>query len=828
MSFPTLSGDGVEGMLLREPQVCLGPAFAQAVYGFFLSGSAFATPANVYQDGALTSPFPNTGVVNADSFGRFPPIYLDGSIIYGVQLTGSGGIVYSIDPYTPPLSTNGLSTNVAFGPQIASTGEVTLPAPAAGGSQITLKLAATVAGQACLQLNGTTPGQAALVINSSVTTGAQTATFTATNKPGPNITQVVLATAAPSGATYTGGTLTANWTGITSSIYSILLSTGQVIAGATFTNGSPTFTTPSTNITGTPSTTLQVTGPQASTPSGWLPVLADGVLYYTPIWHGDQFSPYVSNPAATGEMINAQDVTFGGNGATTPVAGTAIPSGWFAPLTANIGSGYYITITKVAGQPFNHFGTTAGGASIEGTPTNITSGGVTIVSTQTVNTVLQGTYTLSPNSSGTPIVASGTIQLSGNATGAAPGTGANDSVVYSGAANLVLNGNGTSTLNGVSTTNWFLPTTTNTGSGYWINISRTGGTTGVNFSAAQGAWTNIGNGFLAIGLTGAGSRNASGTYQISSNVGGTQVVASGTISLTAAGVNNTSWSGNAPLFLGGDGSSKLGGVANTNWFSPTTANTGSGYWIDINRTSGTSGVNFSVAQGSWTNITNTGLSISLSGTSGIVGTATATGSYGISNSATGSPVLGSGTITLNITGLTVIHVYTTGTGATETIPTGSTNAAVEGWAGGGSGGIGGAINPGGGGAAGGYARRSISVSGQAGHTFTYTVGAGGAASANPGNATSINAGTVTGWTNISCNGGGGGNYSAGASGGTASGGATNTTGASVAASTRAGATGTTGNISGDGSPYGGGGGGGLSNGQAGNAGGGGAVVFSYS
>ena len=743
MSFPTNTGDGVPGVPMREAQVCLGPNFAHAQYNFFVSGSSFGTPANVYQDAGLTTPFPNTGIVNADSFGRFPPIYLDGSIIYAVQLFGTAGnTVYSIDPYTPPLSTRGLSTNVSYGPQIAATGEVVLPAPASGGSGITLKLTATVAGQSPLEISSTLAGQSTLIINNSVTTGAQTATFTATNKP----------------------------------------------------------------------------GTATSSPAGWLPITCDGVQYYMPIWHGNNFSPYVSNPAAIGETIVAQYVNFGGTGATTATGGTATPSSWFTPNANNIGASYYITITKTSGNSGTSFSAAAN--------TNITSGGLTIGTVGSVNTNLQGTYTLSTSVTGSPVVASGTIQLSGNATN----TGANDQQTYSGAASLVFGGNGAVTLNGVSANNWYLPTTASIGATYYVNITRSGGTLGVNFSAAQGAWTNISASGLTIGLTGGGQRTASGTYQISSNSAGTAIVASGSISLTAAGVNNSNYSGANPLNFVGDGSATTDGIPGANWFSPTTPGIGASYWVDITRTGGSSGVNFSVAQGSWTNIGSV-LTTAMTGTSGLVGTATLTGTYQISSSATGSPVLGSGTISLTQSGLTVIHIYTTvTTNATETILTGTTTVGISVWGSGGGGGNGSgsgcSASFGAEGGCGGRAVSSYAASalGGVGRTFKYTVGAAGTGNAVNGAACTVTAGTVTGFTSMSGNGGQAANLQLGGAGGSASGGnVSNTTGPSNTT------TGLGTVFTGDGAPYGGGGAAGaFGAGHAGGAGQVGAVVFRYS
>lgn len=170
-------------------------------------------------------PFSPTGRVTSNSFGRFPAIYLDPSIIYRVQFFNSSGS-WLVDPYVSQLSTVGTSSLSAFGLRIAPTGEVVMLAPNTGGSGLTLTLNASVLGTTPLRLNGTVPGTSALIINSAVTTGAQTATFVAANKP----------------------------------------------------------------------------GTATSAPAGWLPITCDGVQYYTPIWHGNPFTPYT--PAPTGAIIH--------------------------------------------------------------------------------------------------------------------------------------------------------------------------------------------------------------------------------------------------------------------------------------------------------------------------------------------------------------------------------------------------------------------------------------------------------------------------------------------------------------------------------------------
>lgn len=735
-------GDAVEGVVYREAQSTLGPVIgAGATYQFFLSGTT--TPANVYQDGALTTPFPITGFVVADNFGRFPPIYLDTSVIYQVQFFDSTNTLqWTADPYTPPLATVGTSSLSAFGMIVAPTGEVTIPAPNTGGSGVSLTLNAGALGSAPLLVSATLPGQSTLIINSSVTTGAQTATFVATNKP----------------------------------------------------------------------------GTATSSPAGWLPITCDGVQYYTPIWHGNNFTPYAPNPSALGEVIVATTVTFNGNGTTSVTGGTATPSNWFSPTTTNIGAGYFIKITKTSGLSGIVF------SAANGVFANITAGGLTI--SENAGAPISGTYQLSTSGTGSPVVATGTITLSG-------GNGV-QSPTYNGAANLVLASNGTATLNGASASNWFSPTTGGVGTGRYIKITQTGGTSGTTFTAATGAYTQISGG-LTIGITGgAGVTNASGTYIIASDAGGVTQLGSGTITLTGGTlVQSPNWSGTTPLILASNGAATLNGVATSSWYSPNAANVGSGYWIKITRTGGTSGVNFTAAQGSWTNITNSGLTINISGYTGDVGTATASGTWQISSSSGGTPVLGSGNISLSIAGLTVIHVYTTAvTSATETIPTGTTSVKGEIWgSGGGGSGRFDSETAGSFGGCGGfsYSVYTAAALGGVGKTFKYTIkngGVGGGVGLNgtAGTAGTIVAGTVTGFSTMTGNGGGGGvSGGAGGSGGTASGGNnTNTTG------TVGSNIGTTGKISGDGGPYGGGGAKGSIGGSGvGGTGGTGAAVFFY-
>lgn len=165
----------------------------------------------------------------------------------------------------------------------------------------------------------------------------------------------------------------------------------------------------------------------------------------------------------------------------------------------------------------------------------------------------------------------------------------------------------------------------------------------------------------------------------------------------------------------------------------------------------------------------------------------------------------------------VTNTYTSGTGATETVPSGATSVTITVDGGGGAGGYN-SSTLGGGGGGGSRSVRTIAVVG--GNTFTYTVaaavtGRGTAGTGTSGNASSVS-GTVSGGSvSMTANGGGGGTTTTGGSGGTATGGTTNTSGSAgtsggtggVGGNGAGGGTGGDWTISINGSPPGGGGGG---------------------
>jgi len=171
---------------VARPLSSTGAAMPGAYYNFYVSGTT--NLAVVYQDPGLMLPYPAAplngssalfSVIQADGTGAMPPIYLNPTTIYRVQLYNSTwSLIEDVDPYVPAMPVTGNGQLIAD-----AQGEYTISAPVPGGSGITLTVGARAGGTA-VQLNGAGAGSAAIIANSTVVAGSQTATFTATNKPG--------------------------------------------------------------------------------------------------------------------------------------------------------------------------------------------------------------------------------------------------------------------------------------------------------------------------------------------------------------------------------------------------------------------------------------------------------------------------------------------------------------------------------------------------------------------------------------------------------------------------------------------------------------------
>lgn len=181
------------GQLFYDPiprPLYAGVALPGAYYNFYVSGTT--TPATVYQDSALSLPYPTAAlngssalysVVQADGTGAFTPIFLNPETIYRIQLYNSTWtLLEDVDPYVPAMPITGNGQVI-----IDAQGEVTLAAPTPGGSGITMTVDARSGGTA-LELVGAGAGSPAFIANTTVVVGVQTATFVATNKPGTGTT----------------------------------------------------------------------------------------------------------------------------------------------------------------------------------------------------------------------------------------------------------------------------------------------------------------------------------------------------------------------------------------------------------------------------------------------------------------------------------------------------------------------------------------------------------------------------------------------------------------------------------------------------------------
>jgi hypothetical protein len=175
---------------VARPLSALGVSMPGAYYNFYVSGTT--NPAQVFQDSALTLPYPAASlngssplftVIQADGTGAMPPMYLQPTVIYRVQLYNSTwSLIEDVDPYVPSMPVTGNGQII-----LNAQGEIAISAPLPGGTGITLQVAARAGGTA-VQLTGAGVGSAALIANSTVVAGSQTATFTATNKPGSGTT----------------------------------------------------------------------------------------------------------------------------------------------------------------------------------------------------------------------------------------------------------------------------------------------------------------------------------------------------------------------------------------------------------------------------------------------------------------------------------------------------------------------------------------------------------------------------------------------------------------------------------------------------------------
>jgi hypothetical protein len=172
-----------------RPLSATGLTLPSGYYNFYLSGTT--VPAPVFQDAGISIPYalqtlppggviaPSFYVAVADNTGTLQPIFLNPNLIYRVQLyNAQNQLIEDVDPYVPPMPGFG------NGPiTMNAQGEVTIAPPASGGIGVSLTIVPRSGAQA-LRLVGQAAGNAVLTVNGTALVGAQTATFTASNKPG--------------------------------------------------------------------------------------------------------------------------------------------------------------------------------------------------------------------------------------------------------------------------------------------------------------------------------------------------------------------------------------------------------------------------------------------------------------------------------------------------------------------------------------------------------------------------------------------------------------------------------------------------------------------
>ena len=99
---------------------------------------------------------------------------------------------------------------------------------------------------------------------------------------------------------------------------------------------------------------------------------------------------------------------------------------------------------------------------------------------------------------------------------------------------VIVNSDGTITLLANTTTqNWYTPTTTGIGTGYYVKFSKVSGDNADYNQAAD--WTEITSNFYIGYASGGGAKSGDWTVEIASDSGGTTVVTSGTYTMTYTG-----------------------------------------------------------------------------------------------------------------------------------------------------------------------------------------------------------------------------------------------------------------------------------------------------
>lgn len=217
-------------------------------------------------------------------------------------------------------------------------------------------------------------------------------------------------TAAPSGATYTGGTLantnvypsgtSANWGYPTNSNATIVTSTGQVITGCTVTNGSSTVSCPSTSISGSPSTLVFISSPELIVVAGSSPVISAGnqIVFATT---GTLPSPLVAGTTyyALGTPVaNVGGSGIGGFQISATSGGSPITLNTYGDMTEGTGTDNTFSVVSYVSLPMGNItnlnftaiiaaNATSGTISTYTTPNGLACTGAWVLPTGTYNLI---------------------------------------------------------------------------------------------------------------------------------------------------------------------------------------------------------------------------------------------------------------------------------------------------------------------------------------------------------------------------------------------------------------------------------------------------------
>lgn len=368
------------GALFYEPQAKIlnsaGKTQPLLYAVFYRTGTTVLAP--IYADAALFAPLPQTPVgragvstqagIQADDKGRFPPIYLDPAILYRVQTvsvnpnTFAATVVSDTDPYIP----RGVGSVVTSSFRLIAAGVTGAPSVVASYT----------------------------LINNAI----------------------VVLTVPALGAGLVGASPTFDLLGLPREIIPRSgAAAGNRINATDFTTSTPCFPVVRAGSNAIELWKYLIAGGDIS----W--TLGNGVMRsldrFTFVYPLDGISEILPTTSVNlfgpqNQLINVQSVTFLLNGGTSLLGGigAAVPVSWFTPQTSNVGSLYYIKVTRTSGPSPTFQGFYGGSAvNVEAAFVQLYNGADQLQITASGSGTAVGTYQLSSSVTGTPVVAQGSI-----------------------------------------------------------------------------------------------------------------------------------------------------------------------------------------------------------------------------------------------------------------------------------------------------------------------------------------------------------------------------------------------------------------------------------